>query len=282
MKFRVFFFIISCICLASCKKKEEEITSQNELNFTEITNDINLIINEENSKTDDFQLTENNISTETVINETSNNDFVLDLLPLQDDEWFQLVFLDYDKENSKRSSTYIVEKISNGIVEEYYNTNSGWGTCQLSMDKRKVLIKKNGNHDIYLLNGNTGTLEYKGTVNNTCCGSRNLDYLITSRWYDEKIGLSLLNLQTFDEEYHFFWKGQDERITSYIFLDYSEDRINSLLSDLSKSGFEISISDSEFDCIIFGFGDEGPKIYGFALFNVYTKEFEEYNYIFER
>lgn len=281
---RIILFLILCICFISCEKKqksilESEISESLEdiesINQSEIEKNISTIIN-----TDSLDKKEVIFSELNPDNTIEKDDSDISLLPLGEEEYFQLRYIEYNKQTSQRATNYVY-KISNDISEIYYDTGTSWGTCQISKDRRKVLIKKNGNHDIYLLDGNTGMINYVGTVKAGCCGSLNLDYLITSKWYEEKIAICVMNMNTFEEEYHLFWEDQDNRICFYNILMYSEDIINNLLQKKENDTLVLDIPEGEFDCVIIGFGMEGPTAYGLALLNVNTKEFVKFNFEFE-
>ena len=268
------------IFLVSCDKKQE-IINENTISKLIPNNEYSeLIIPNDNNSSTIIKSEEKNIISNTNFDADEEKSSITSLSPLGENDYFELRFINYDEETSQ-DATYYINKITNGITELYYDTCTNWGSCQISNDKRKVLIKRKGNHDIYLLDGNAGQIDFKGTVNTVCCGSRNLDYLITSKWYDGKLSICVMNMNTFEEEYHFFWEEQDDRIWFYNILMYSEDLINNLLQKMENNNITVSIPEEVFDCVIIGYGMEGPTSYGWALLNVNTKEFVEFNFEFD-
>ena len=96
--------------------------------------------------------------------------------PLKENE---ILRLDYQKR------VLNIEKISDKGTEIYYTCKSEWGAWQISSDKRKVLIYENGMHDLYLLDGNDGTITYKGQFNHSAFPSADFKYCITYMYVPE-------------------------------------------------------------------------------------------------
>ena len=115
----------------------------------------------------------------------------LDLVKLEPLKKNEILRLDYQK------MVLNVEKISDKGTEIYYTCKSEWGAWQISADKRKVLIYENGMHDLYLLDGNDGTITYKGHFNNSAFPSADFKYLLTSDFVPED---RMRNLFVYDME----------------------------------------------------------------------------------
>ena len=181
---------------------------------------------------------------------------IVKLTPLKENE---VLHLDYDK------SVLNIEKLSDNSTEIYYTCKSEWGAWQISSDKRKVLIYENGMSDLYLLDGNDGTITYKGKFNETAFPSADFKYLITSILVpkDRMRNLFVYDMATMKELYNFTWLSQREHFLSegvFLFRFYRS-------------------LDPGFDFVIYSLGEAG-EAFGYSLLNAETKDFCEY--LFEK
>ena len=173
------------------------------------------------------------------------------LEPLKENE---ILRLDYNKLHLN------IEKISEKGSETYFSCKSDWAAWQISSDKRKVLIYENGMHDIYLLDGNDGTIQYKGHFNNSAFPSADFRYLITAELVpeDSMRNFFIYDLVNMKELYNFPWLSQrehflNEGIFSFIFCRALE---------------------PDFDFLIYSVGEAG-EAFAYSLLNAETKAFTE-------
>ena len=181
--------------------------------------------------------------------------FAIDLVslpPLKENEHLRLNY---------KNRILNIEKISDDKEELYYSCESFWGAWFISSDKRKVLIYGKGMYSIYLLDGNTGTITYKGEVNQTSFPDGSFKYLITSTIVpeDEMLNLSIWDLETMKELYNFPWLSQKENFKKYGWLYYI---------------FYKSL-DPKYDFVIYVYG-ESEDSFGYMLLNATTREYEEH------
>lgn len=180
---------------------------------------------------------------------------IVTLEPLKENE---ILRLDYQKR------VLNVEKISGNTTEIYYTCKSEWGAWQISSDKRKVLIYENGMHDLYLLDGNDGTITYKGQFNHSAFPSADFKYLITPILVpeDRMRNLFVYDMTTMKELYNFPWISQREHFRTE--GDFSFRFYRSL--------------DPSFDFVIYSLGEAG-EAFAYSMLNAETKDFCEF--IFE-
>ena len=183
----------------------------------------------------------------------------LDIVKLEPLKEKEILRLDYHK------SVLNVEKISDKGTEIYYTCKSYWGDWQISSDKRKVLIYENGMSDIYLLDGNNGTITYKGYFNETAFPSADFKYLITSILVreDSMRNLFVYDLETMKELYNFPWVSQIEHF---------------LREGVFSFRFYRSMEPG-FDFVIYSLGEAG-EAFAYSMLNAETKDFCEY--LFEK
>ena len=181
---------------------------------------------------------------------------IVKLTPLKENE---VLHLNYDK------SVLNIEKISDTATEIYYTCKSYWGASQISSDKRMILIYENGMHDLYLLDGNEGTITYKGHFNNSGFPSADFKYFITSDFVleDRMLNLFVYDMATMKELYNFPWTSQ---------------RVHFLKDSMFFFRFYRSL-ESDFDFIIYSLGEAG-EAFAYSLLNAETKVFTEH--IFEK
>lgn len=190
-----------------------------------------------------------------------NSSFImaLDLVKLEPLKENEILRLDYHK------SVLNIEKISDTATEIYYTCKSYWGAWQISSDKRKVLIYENGMHDLYLLDGNDGTITYKGHFNILGFPSADFKYFITSDFVleDRMLNLFVYDMATMKELYNFPWISQKSHF-------------------LKEGGLSFSYYRSlepDFDFVIYSLGEAG-EAFGYSMLNAETKDFCEY--LFEK
>lgn len=181
---------------------------------------------------------------------------IVKLTPLKENE---VLHLNYDK------SVLNIEKISDTATEIYYTCKSYWGAWQISADKRKILIYENGMHDLYLLDGNDGSITYKGHFNNYGFPSADFKYFITSDFVPENRmrNLFVYDMVTMKELYNFPWISQKNHF-------------------LKEGDFSFSFYRSlepDFDFVIYSLGEAG-EAFGYSMLNAETKDFCEY--LFEK
>ena len=183
----------------------------------------------------------------------SINLFALDIIPLEPLKENEFLRLKYD-------DILEIEKISDGKVEVYYSCESYWGAWVISDDRRKVLLYEDGMSTIYLLDGNTGTITYKGTVNHTSFPDGDFKYLITSRGVreDDMVNLCILDLETMEELYNFPWLSQKPICDKYGWISFQY----------------YKPLDNNYDFEIYDYG-EGPEAYACMLLNAETREWKE-------
>ena len=176
------------------------------------------------------------------------------LEPLKENETLRL---DYQK------SYLTIEKISESGTETYFKCKSSWGDWQISSDKRKVVIYENGMHDLYLLDGNDGTITYKGTFNNTSFPSADFKYLITSQLVveDRMRNFFVYDFETMKELYNFPWVSQREHF----------------LKEGSFSFRYYRSLEPGFDFVIYSLGEAG-EAFAYSMLNAETKDFCEYQF----
>ena len=179
----------------------------------------------------------------------------LDIVKLKPLKVNEVLRLDFQK------SKLNIEKISDDKTEIYFSCNSHWGAWQISSDKRKVLIYENGMHDLFLLDGNDGTITYKGEFNNSAFPSADFKYLITEKYVskDRMRNLFVYDMATMKELYNFPWVSQREH--------YQTEGVFSFV-------FYRSL-EPEFDFIIYSIGEAG-EAFGYSKLNATTKDFCEY------
>ena len=184
--------------------------------------------------------------------------FALDIVKLKPLREGEKLRLNYNK------MILNVEKITSEKVETYYTCKSYWGAWQISADKRKVLIYEEGMHEIYLLDGNKGTIEYKGHLEHSGFPSADFKYIITEKMVpeDQMLNFVILDLDTMKELYNFPWVSQKENLIKYgwIFFDY----YRSL--------------DLKYDFVIYVSGQETIDALGHAYLNATTRDFKEVIY----
>ena len=88
----------------------------------------------------------------------SINSFALDIIDLAPLINSEILRIDYNK------GILNIQKIGKDTTDIYYTCKSSWGAWNISGDKRKVLIYDNGMRDLYLLDGNSGLITYKGKI----------------------------------------------------------------------------------------------------------------------
>lgn len=183
----------------------------------------------------------------------------LDLVKLEPLKEKEILRLDYQK------SVLNIEKISDTATEIYYTCKSYWGAWQISSDKRKVLIYENGMHDLYLLDGNDGSITYKGNFSNSGFPSADFKYIITYSYVpeDRMRNLFVYDMATMKELYNFPWISQREHF---------------LKEGIFLFRFYRSL-DSDYDFIIYSIGEAG-EAFAYSLLNAETKVFTEH--IFEK
>ena len=190
-----------------------------------------------------------------------NSSFMLalDIVKLEPLKEKEVLRLDYKK------SVLNIEKISDNGTENYFTCKSSWGDWQISADKRKVLIYENGMHDLYLLDGNDGTITYKGQFYNSGFPSADFKYLITSDLVpeDRMRNLFVYDMDTMKELYNFPWISQKEHFRTA--GDFSFSFYRSLEPD--------------FDFVIYSLGEAG-EAFAYSMLNAETKDFCEY--LFEK
>ncbi len=177
---------------------------------------------------------------------------IVKLKPLKENEVLRLDF---------QKSKLNIEKISDDNTEIYFSCNSHWGAWQISSDKRKVLIYENGMHDLYLLDGNDGTITYKGEFNNSAFPSSDFKYLITHMYVpeDQMRNLFIYDMTTMKELYNFPWDSQREHY---------------LTEGVFSFRFYRSLEPG-FDFVIYSLGEAG-EAFAYSLLNAETKDFCEY------
>ena len=176
---------------------------------------------------------------------------IVKLAPLKENE---ILRLNYDK------SVLNIEKLSDNSTEIYYTCESHWGAWQISSDKRKVLIYENGMQDLYILDGNDGSITYKGNFNNSAFPSADFKYLITSILVpkDKMRNIFIYDMATMKELYNFPWISQREHF-------------------LKEGDFSFSFYRSVepgFDFVIYSLGEAG-EAFGYSMLNAETKDFTE-------
>lgn len=183
----------------------------------------------------------------------------LDLVKLEPLKEKEILRLDYQK------SVLNIEKISDTATEIYYTCKSYWGAWQISSDKRKVLIYENGMHDLYLLDGNDGSITYKGNFSNSGFPSADFKYIITYSYVpeDRMLNLFVYDMATMKELYNFPWISQREHF---------------LKEGIFLFRFYRSL-DPDYDFIIYSIGEAG-EAFAYSLLNAETKVFTEH--IFEK
>lgn len=179
---------------------------------------------------------------------------VTKLEPLKENEYLHL---DYQK------SYLTVEKISESSKETYLKCKSSWGAWQISSDKRKVLIYENGMHDLYLLDGNDGTITYKGNFNNSAFPSADFKYLISYELVveDRMRNLFVYDFENMKELFNFPWISQREHF-------------------LKEGSFSFRFYRSlepGFDFVIYSIGEAG-EAFAYSMLNAETKDFFEYQF----
>lgn len=179
----------------------------------------------------------------------------LDLVKLEPLKEKEILRLDYQK------SVLNIEKISDTATEIYYTCKSYWGAWQISSDKRKVLIYENGMHDLYLLDGNDGSITYKGSFSNSGFPSADFKYIITYSYVpeDRMLNLFVYDMATMKELYNFPWISQREHFLKegiFLFRFYRA-------------------LDPDYDFIIYSIGEAG-EAFAYSLLNAETKVFTEH------
>jgi len=179
----------------------------------------------------------------------------LDLVKLEPLKEKEILRLDYQK------SVLNIEKISDTATEIYYTCKSYWGAWQISSDKRKVLIYENGMHDLYLLDGNDGSITYKGNFSNSGFPSADFKYIITYSYVpeDRMLNLFVYDMATMKELYNFPWISQREHF---------------LKEGIFLFRFYRSL-DPDYDFIIYSIGEAG-EAFAYSLLNAETKVFTEH------
>ena len=177
---------------------------------------------------------------------------IVKLEPLKENEVLRLDF---------QKSKLNIEKISDDNTEIYFSCNSHWGAWQISSDKRKVLIYENGMHDLYLLDGNDGTITYKGEFNRSAFPSADFKYLITYILVpeDRMRNIFVYDMATMKELYNFPWDSQREHY---------------LTEGVFSFRFYRSLEPG-FDFVIYSLGEAG-EAFAYSLLNAETKDFCEY------
>ncbi len=177
---------------------------------------------------------------------------IVKLTPLKENE---VLHLNYDK------SVLSIEKISDTATEIYYTCKSYWGASQISSDKRKILIYENGMHDLYLLDGNDGSITYKGNFSNSGFPSADFKYIITYSYVpeDRMLNLFVYDMATMKELYNFPWISQREHF---------------LKEGIFLFRFYRSL-DPDYDFIIYSIGEAG-EAFAYSLLNAETKVFTEH------
>ncbi len=178
---------------------------------------------------------------------------IIKLEPLKDNEFLRIKY---------ENTILDIEKCSEESVALYYTCKSSWGGWNISGDKRKVLIYENGMHDLYLLDGNTGSITYKGNFNQYAFPDASFKYLITSKLVpkDNMLNLFVFDFETMQELYNFPWISQRENF-----------------KELGWISFEFFRSLNEkYDFVIYALGESGEQL-GYYYLNATTRDFEEYN-----
>ncbi len=186
----------------------------------------------------------------------SINSFALDIIDLTPLENSKILRIDYNK------GILNIQKIGKDTTDIYYSCKSSWGAWNISKDKRKVLIYENGMHDLYLLDGNTGSITYKGNFNQYAFPDASFKYLITSKLVpkDNMLNLFVFDFETMQELYNFPWISQRENF-----------------KELGWISFEFFRSLNEkYDFVIYALGESGEQL-GYYYLNATTRDFEEYN-----
>lgn len=178
---------------------------------------------------------------------------IIKLEPLKDNEFLRIKY---------ENTILDIEKCSEESVALYYTCKSSWGGWNISGDKRKVLIYENGMHDLYLLDGNSGLITYKGNFYELIFPDASYKYLITSRFVpeDSMENLVVLDFETMQELYNFPWNAQRENFKKFGWLTFK---------------FYRSLND-EYDFVIYALGESGEQL-GYSYLNVETRAFEEHN-----
>ena len=171
--------------------------------------------------------------------------------PLKENE---TLCLEYDK-----SRLDIIKNSAEGH-EVYFTCKSSWGAWQISSDKKKVLIYENGMRDLYLLDGNKGTIRYKGRFENTAFPSGDFKYLITSQLVveDRMRNLFVYDFENMKELYNFPWISQREHF-------------------LKEGSFDFRFYralEPAFDFVIYSVGEAG-EAFAYSMLNAETKDFCE-------
>lgn len=178
---------------------------------------------------------------------------IINLEPLKDGEFLRIKY---------ENRILAIEKCSEESVSSYYTCKSSWGAWNISSDKRKVLIYENGMRDLYLLDGNSGLITYKGKFNQLALPDASYRYLITSRLVpeDNMLNLVVFDFETMQELYNFPWYAQRDNFNKLDWLTFK---------------FYRSLND-EYDFVIYALGEAGEQL-GYSYLNAETRAFEEHN-----
>jgi hypothetical protein len=178
---------------------------------------------------------------------------IIKLEPLKHDEFLQIKY---------ENGILAIEKCSKETISSYYTCESSWGAWNISGDKRKVLIYENGMYDLYLMDGNSGSITYKGNFNQLTFPDASYKYLITSRFVpeDSMVNLFVLDFETMQELYNFPWNAQRENFKKFGWLTFK---------------FYRSLNE-KYDFVIYALGESGEQL-GYSYLNATTRDFEEHN-----
>lgn len=180
-------------------------------------------------------------------------------------------------------SSYIVYKCLNGEKQVYYNMNEkSTNYYYISDDSKKVLYASNANRDYYYIDGNNGTIEFKGTVGKEIGGNfkptRDFKYLVVASRRGDWPAIDVVDFGTLEVKYSKDWdipienpdmKGEKGSI---FVLPYTKEILGSLTKKLEKEGLSIVVDEGDFDCILYLEGSE-TDVYGYGYFNAETGEF---------
>jgi len=250
---KYFALILFCIlCFSACNGKKLENINENKqkIQETEIKT-VSELLREEN-KEEKFE-------------------------PLNENDFFELKY-------DEQINSYIVYKITADKSSIYYIPDTDWGTCELSSDKKQVLIERNGRKDIYLLDGNTGNLNFLREIKNEFCPSQDFQFMIITAREQHLPALEVRDMLSFEKQYYVTWDIDQEYddFGGFQIVRYSNETFEELKKNLQENDIIMKEEKSNYDCIIYASAQEGNTCYGYALFDTSTKMFITHNIVFER